>query len=291
MKYDCIKSERAYYRCLDQIGHQTVDLYLCYCGIEYCPPDHFYGPKIRTEYLVHFLFRGRGYFKINGNTYELKAEQAFFVPPGIETCYYADPADPYAYVWVAFDGEKASSYLDQTALSVLHPVCDLRIPASQFRSLAEQIMAAKELKISNDIRRVGYLYHILAKLTASVQSKSSGSIPLNYPAETYAEYAIQYIELNYDHINVSDIVNYVGINRSYLYTIFKRQFNVSPQEYLIRYRMNQSASLLLTTTRTITSIAQSVGYEDALNFSKIFKKHFGTSPKHYRLIHQKPKEE
>lgn len=287
MRFDYIKNEWANYQCLDQIGHQTDDLYLCYCGIEFCPNDHSYGPLVRPEHLIHFIFQGKGFYEINGRTYELHEEQAFLIPAGVNTFYYADSKDPYAYVWVAFGGSKASDYLSQTPLSEKHPVCDLCVPALQFRSLAEQIMDAKELTISNDIKRVGFLYHILAKLIASGQKKSQSSIPLNYSSETYADYAVQYIELNYDWITVSDIVHHVGLNRSYLYTIFKRQFQVSPQEYLITYRMNKAADLLLTTDDTIAAISHSVGYEDSLTFSKTFKKQFSKSPKNYRLENKK----
>lgn len=287
--YDCVQNDRVDYRCLDQIGHQTEDLYLRYCGIEFCPPDHTYS-KILSEYLIHFIFKGKGFYVINGHTYEIHAEQAFLIPPGVDNYYYADSSDPYAYVWVAFDGSKASDYLAQTPLSIGHPVCDLHIPAAQFRALAEQIMEAGELTISNEIKRVSYLYHIFAKLIASGQSQKSGPAPLNYSSETYADYALQYIELNYDHITISDIVNHVGIDRSYLYKVFKKQFHVSPQEYLISYRMEEAVKLLTSTDRSIISIAGAVGYTDALTFSRIFKKQTGESPKHYRLSHRKPQE-
>lgn len=290
MRFESIKNDWVDYQCLDQIGHQTDDLYLCYCGIEFCPPNHSYGPKIRSEHVIHFIFQGKGFYQIDGQTHLLHEEQAFLIPANTNTYYYADANDPYAYVWVAFGGGKADDYLSQTPLSSHHPVCDLHVPAMQFRTLAEQIMEAKELKISNDIKRVGFLYQILAKLIASGQKNNQGSIPLNYPAETYAEYAQQYIELNYDRITVTDIVNHVGLNRSYLYTVFKRRFQVSPQEYLITYRMNKATELLLSTDKTITDISHSVGYEDSLTFSKTFKKQFGKSPKNYRLEKQKQEE-
>lgn len=280
--FKSIKNEHVDYQCLDEIGHQTKDLYLCYCGIEFCHSDHFYGPIIRSEYLIHFILKGRGFYTILGNTYELHPNQAFLIPPGIETTYHAVPDDPYSYIWVAFDGEKATSYLAQTALSVESPVCDLHLPVEEFRILTDCIISAKELTVANDIKRVGYLYHILAKLIASNQPKQLGSIPLNYPSETYAEHAVQYIELNYNKISVSDIVEHIGINRSYLYRIFKKQFGISPQEYLIKYRLEKAAALLQETSDSIIVISHDIGYEDSLAFSKAFKKHYGMSPKHYR---------
>ena len=40
------------YRCLEHLRKNSVDLYLCYCGMEKCEPSHCYGPHIRNEYLI-----------------------------------------------------------------------------------------------------------------------------------------------------------------------------------------------------------------------------------------------
>lgn len=282
MKNDRIKNKWVNYSCLDQIGHQTRDLYLSYAGIEFCAPDHSYGPTIRKEYVLHIIFKGHGFYTVQGETYNLKAEQAFLLPPGIPTQYHANPNDPYAYVWVAFNGERINDYLAQTALSVEKPVCDLMIPSSEFRTLVEKILDTKDLKISNDIKRVGLLYVILAKLIASNNQLPNVTTPLYYPTETYAEHALQYIEINYNHITIQDVVNHVGLNRSYLYTIFKQKFLVSPQEYLISYRLKKATELLCSTTNSISDIAKAIGYEDPFTFSKVFKKYYGMSPKFFR---------
>lgn len=284
-------NEHAHYQSLNQSWYLTEDLFLCHCGVEYCPPNHSSGPKTRNEYVIHFIFQGNGFLKINHKTYELAPEQAFLIPPGAETYYYANQETPYAYAWVAFNGRLAPDYLSQTGLSAECPVCDLTIEASGFRHLIEQILETKTLDISSDFLRTGYLYHILSKLIASGQKKKSGQKPLLYPADTYAEYAKQYIDLNYNNITVTDVVNYVGLSRSYLYKIFKQKYHLSLQGYLIKCRIDKACILLETTGQSITAISQAIGYEDSLTFSKEFKKYLGQSPKHYRMNLTNPQEE
>ena len=64
--------------------------------------------------------------------------------------------------------------------------------------------------------------------------------------------------------------------------IFQKYSDRSPQTYILEFRIEKAKRLLLTTTYSITAIAYSVGYDDVLQFSKIFKAKVGLSPKKYR---------
>ena len=58
--------------------------------------------------------------------------------------------------------------------------------------------------------------------------------------------------------------------------------NMSPQEFLMNFRMEKAASLLCDTQSPINAIAYEVGYVDALSFSKAFKRRYGMSPSEFR---------
>ena len=76
----------------------------------------------------------------------------------------------------------------------------------------------------------------------------------------------------------------VGISRSHLTGSFKKEMGVSPQEYLINFRLEKAASLLRSSKEQINIIAYQCGYEDSLSFSKAFKQKFGMSPKSFRNL-------
>ena len=57
---------------------------------------------------------------------------------------------------------------------------------------------------------------------------------------------------------------------------------MSPQEFLINYRLEKAAQMLQETRDPIGSIATAVGYSDPLAFSKAFRKKFNTTPSDYR---------
>lgn len=70
----------------------------------------------------------------------------------------------------------------------------------------------------------------------------------------------------------------------YLRKLFKKEVGVSPLEYLTSLRMKSAETLLTamwTNEYSVAEIAQMCGFEDALYFSRVFKKHFGCSPTNY----------
>jgi YesN/AraC family two-component response regulator len=115
----------------------------------------------------------------------------------------------------------------------------------------------------------------------------SGPLTLPNPkesqAEIYAEKVKDFIELNYaQKITVEDIAQYIGLNRSYLCSLFKQRTKTSIQHYLIQYRIRKACEMMENAELSIGDISRSVGYNDPLLFSKVFKKVKGISPKRYR---------
>ena len=52
-------------------------------------------------------------------------------------------------------------------------------------------------------------------------------------------------------------------------------------DYLVKTRIDESKFLLANSSLKIKEVANEVGYEDSLYFSKVFKKITGVSPKEY----------
>jgi AraC-like DNA-binding protein len=83
-------------------------------------------------------------------------------------------------------------------------------------------------------------------------------------------------------LKITDVADVIGISRSYLTSIFKKELKVSPQEFLMNFRMEKAAQLLEVTKSPVNIIAAEVGYSDSLSFSKAFKRRYGMSPTDYR---------
>ena len=69
--------------------------------------------------------------------------------------------------------------------------------------------------------------------------------------------------------------------------MFKKYTKLSPQAYILNFKIEKAAVLLATTDLKIGDIARSVGYSNTLLFSKTFKKLKEMTPSDYRLLHKK----
>jgi YesN/AraC family two-component response regulator len=92
-----------------------------------------------------------------------------------------------------------------------------------------------------------------------------------------------YIDKHYkENISLQDIADEMNMNHYYMAHVFKSTTGYSPMQYVIRRRIGEAQSYLLSTDKTVTEIAYIVGYNSASNFNNSFKKMVGMSPQRYR---------
>lgn len=282
MQLDVKYTNSARYKCLEYLKKASLDLYLCYCGSQICSSGHFYGPEIRTEYLIHIVLSGRGSYTVGNTTYEIGPNMAFLIYPGVTTYYEASKEDPWTYIWVGFNGIKAETSLKHAQFSKDMPVVSIQ-DTEPFVNYVNGMLNSSQLTYANDLAREGYLYQFVSTLIQDRRNQENIEEIHDYSYQVYVEHTLEYIEHNYHkNIKVQGIADYIGITRSYLTNCFKNVLHMSPQEYILNYRMNQARILIKNTNLPINEIAVSVGYDDALNFSKAFKKTYGVNPTSFR---------
>ncbi|HAN22075.1 MAG: hypothetical protein A2Y15_07630 [Clostridiales bacterium GWF2_36_10] len=257
---------------------QNSDLIPYIAGHEQCKNNHSWGPGIRDYHLVHYIHKGKGIFHADGREYHLKEGQMFFIFPGNISYYVADELDPWEYYWLGFGGGSANQLLCQVGVTQQNPIFNCMNKPQMVHCLQSMIQNYNN-NPSHLMRFTGLMYTFISYL----MDECLDSVPSLRSTDQYFNRAAEYIGQNYSHsLTVEEVADFVGIDRKYLFFIFKKNCSLSPKDYIIKFRMDKACELMGNKALSISTIAHSVGYSDALLFSKMFKKSLGKSPTDYR---------
>ncbi len=141
----------------------------------------------------------------------------------------------------------------------------------------QQVATLYSLDTVNDMR--AWALRSFAELTAA--------IPAGHAAGTDSvQRAIDYIHRHQSQadLTLGQVADVVSLSPSHLAHLLKERVGLNYRNYLIALRMEEAKRLLRTTDRTIASVAESVGYENATSFYRLFQRETGSTPAAYRRI-------
>ena len=255
------------------------ELSFLFCGRRSCHPGEAVGPAVREHYLMHYCLSGRGIYRSQGMSYEIGPGEGFLILPGELSSHQADDHQPWDHIWVGFSGSRSAEYLRRCGLGEEQRVyrCD---QPQRLEACVEAMLGFDTAGAGNELLLLGELYSFLGWVAQSAQSSARRS---RDTGGEYVELAMEYIRSHFqEDLTVAKLARYVGLNRSYLTTGFQNAVNMSPQQYLMRFRMERAAQMLREGRLTVGEIARSCGYPDPLTFSKAFKRTLGVTPSQYR---------
>lgn len=268
-----------------ELNTDTMDLSIDFYGYEECTPSYSFGPAIRENYVIHYISKGKGIFYYKNQEISLSAGDLFLLKPNEVTFYQADQEDPWAYYWIGIGGNKTAPYFNLSSLGEVaylqhNKQQSTKKVASQMIQLITQA-EEKERTTSNQLELLSQAYKLLFEL--SILSPNAPSHELSQTEKLCQEcrYVIEK-HYNIDGLSISSIAQKLNVNRSYLTTLFKKYYHVSPKDYLLQIRMKRAKQLLENTEEPIKVISYSVGYLDPLYFSKAFKDFYSLSPSQFR---------
>ena len=94
--------------------------------------------------------------------------------------------------------------------------------------------------------------------------------------------AIYFVQQNYSQRIYSDaMARLCGMSATHFSRAFKNCYQVTFQEFLLRYRVRQARRKLHGPLVNIADVAYSVGFSDPSYFTRVFKRYIGVSPSDY----------
>lgn len=268
---------------LEGLAEPSLELTLVHVGTEECKPFHVISDP-RTEYIIHFVLSGAGFYSANGSTWPLKYGQMFLIYPGKPIVYGSERNNPWSYAWIGFNGIRAENVLKQCGFSRNDLVLPLKDPNAVLACIQE-IMEHRSLAASDVLSREASMLRLFSLLAREHEEEAGSGVELLASGDgIYVRLACEHIKEMYMHgsFGVESIASHIGIPRARLNRAFQKELKTSVQQYLMDFRMRQASALLRDSPLSIKEIASKVGYNDQLVFSRAFKNKYGMSPKAYR---------
>ena len=197
--------------------------------------------------------------------------------PG-ERQHYGDREHPYNHTWIHCDGRVIESLLESTNLPRNTPF------VAPDPAVMERCLLAVHEELTRharpDATMVRNLLENWLRETARVISRDQDEkddIPPSFLAVR------RFIESEYaTPIRLPDLAQQANLSVPHFCAEFKRHFGTPAIDYLIRQRLHQAGYLLKDRNLRIKEIARRVGYDDLYYFSRLFRKHYGVSPRAFR---------
>ncbi|MHA7967481.1 AraC family ligand binding domain-containing protein [Paenibacillus sp. CAU 1782] len=258
--------------------------HVLFSGESQTKPGHRLGPKVYDFYLMHLVLSGKGVFTVNGESHELSAGHTFLIAPEQLISYESHPSDPWKYRWIAFKGNSAPQLAAdagfQTNSQLLH-MADIRKASVLYRRI---YAAFRKSRPSVALEASATLLLLLA-LYGETNVTGEGVTPLREAeSERLYKQIVHYMSTQYAYpVSIERMSESLGYNRAYLSRLFKRHTGLSPVSFLLKLRLDKAKLMLRERPElTVEQVAASVGLQDALYFSKQFRKQHGASPTAYR---------
>ncbi|WP_448549544.1 GlxA family transcriptional regulator [Thalassotalea fusca] len=115
------------------------------------------------------------------------------------------------------------------------------------------------------------------------QKQFSNVLDIQKPRSDRIELIMNWIKEHIDEvITVKRLSELVHLSERQCHRLFLKETEMTPAQYVEKYRMQIASELLATTGREIKSIALVVGFETYNGFSRAFERSFSVTPTAYR---------
>lgn len=259
------------------------DVVVFHAGFCSTAANYSYGKDTRDYYLIHYVTKGKGTYRVGNHLYHLRENDGFLIMPGATIVHTADKKDPWDVCWIGFFGNEIDSLLHAAGLDENHLIFHYEKDDFLENCIKEIYNESRNHKNMAYIK--SFFYQFMGKLIELHQEQKN--IPQTEASNfDHFQDAMIYIRRNIRYqISVDHLANYLRLNPSQVYRIFKANTGKSPQKVISDMRMEKACEFLLKTDLPIREISEWLDFEYPSHFTKQFKNKMHMSPSEYRKLH------
>ena len=245
--------------------------------------DWYSIPHAHSHTELFYIVGGDGQFQINGQLFPVQAHQLVVVNPNILHTEVSYEAHPLEYIVLGIEGlELTIPDTDEARYCIYSFPEDNPVLTCMQKILQEM----QDRKPEYQTLCLAYMDIIMVALMRSA-SVSVTQAHARFPTNRQCAAVRHYIEQHYkENITLDLLAEKASINKYYMAHAFKREYGVSPINYLIACRIQEGKRLLAETDLSLSQIATVLGFSSSSYFSQSFRNAEGTSPTEYRKVNQ-----
>ena len=236
-------------------------------------------PHTHNHTELFFIVSGKGQFLIEDQIFPVDVNNLVIINPNVSHTEDSLNAQPLEYIVLGIDGvELATSANSNGQFCILDHFSSVEIS-----SCLRNILREMELKNTGyeDICQA-YMEILIIRLMRNT-ALSVQTEPQGISSNRQCAAVKRYIDLHFkEPLTLAHLSEEAHMNKYYLSHAFKQEYGISPINYLISRRINESKYLLTETDLSMSQIAQLLGFSSLSYFSQSFRKTQGVSPMEFR---------
>ncbi len=222
---------------------------------------------------LQYVRYGSGIIISDDRMYRVETGDTFLLREGIDQIYYSNPDNRFERLWINFTGELAELLFKMYEIDdiIVFKSTDTEAMLNDLFSLCTSDMGAEDYQ--------GAIEEWLLR-TVRLLSKNKSAA---HSTEVSAEKIRTYIDKNItDNISLSDIAGKFSFSREYIVRMFKKNYGITPHQYILQSKIRISMIMLKEGNKTIEEISDILCFSAPEHFSAAFYKYTGYRPSAYR---------
>ncbi len=262
----------------EKITEQNRPFYIEMSGITY--PDPNYHIRRHNSYIhcFEFVIDGEGVVKVDNRTnYPVKGD-LYILPKGSNHDYYSLPDNPFTKIWMNVSGPLCDELIHVyglTGILIVKQIDVLPIFNEFLKICEDKTLSLDEIHSQCSL--------VFLKLIMKV-SEHLMSMDTRIASDT-ANIIKSYIDRNiYERLTIETVSHQICLSPSQINRIFKKNFDITPYEYILNRKIETAKLLLKNTSLSVKEIAYKLNFADEHYFSNIFLQKTGSRPKKFNTV-------